>query len=225
MSKKPAIILFTTISFVMILTILIMKMVTSNEEILLANDKEHIDTNVFLIVDDLKNAIGQKLLENKSNLDEFVSSSSDNTIKYNNIHVDFSLEKIYKPYNLNNIFQNKDIEDIKKFFSNNELDFEEFYFFLNEHFSTYNMKEITLENDRQIKDILYSFQEYNLQNDVNLLFNNFTYFTMEQSDKYYQCNLLITIDKYTYKSRFLYNLNNLNKNNIKVHSFEITIAS
>ena len=87
------------------------------------------------------------------------------------------------------------------------------------------MNKITLSNNKQVENILKSFQNYIQSKNITVLINNFTYFKINKNDKYYRCDLFIDIDKYKYKSSFIYNLNELNKNNIKVRDFEITIAS
>ena len=222
---KPAVILFTTISFVMIITVLIMKMLHNNEELLVSSDKDFVDAQALLIVNDLKNIIGKRLFENKSTIEEFVNGQGDSLINNNNMTIKISITKFDRQYNLNDVLKKNKNEKIKNFFLENELNYEDFTSFIENHFISYDIDKINLANNKQVEGILKSFQDYINSNNLSILINNFTYFKINKNDKYYRCNLLINIDKFQYKSSFIYNIEKLEKNNIKVQDFEITIAS
>lgn len=219
---KSAIILFTTISFVMTITLLIMQIINNNEKLITVDSKTTIDTQALLIINDLKNEIGKQLINKKDQIYELVDK--DNYIEYKNIQVKFYIKEFLNPFNLNDFLKDKDLSNVKKYFEENELDFEEFKFFIDDYFSSYDSKKIKLESNSQVEKILFRFSNQEKISSTKNLVNKFTYFNIGKNDQYFVCNVFIKIDQTIYRSDFIYNLKELNEKSIKVRDFEITIS-
>lgn len=219
---KPAIILFTTITFVVLITLLIMQMINNNDKLLTVDNKSTLDTQALLIVNDLKREVGKLLINKKNEVYEVIGK--DSFIEYEDIKVKFIIDEFMNPFNINNILKNKNETLIKKYFEENDLDFDEFKFFIRDYFSDYDIKKIKISKNRQVEKILFKFNEFTSLKNVNKLIEKFTYFDIEKKDQYFFCKLYINIGGEAYKSSFIYNLKELNKKNIKVRDFEITVS-
>lgn len=220
---KPSIILFTTITFVISITLLIMQMINNNDKLITSNNKDRLDTQALLIISNLKNEIGILLLNKKDNLDEIVGQ--ENFIEYREINIKFKIEEFINPFNINKILKNKEMPLLEKYFEKNSLELIEFENFMNEYFAENDRKEIKIYRNSQVKKIILELKkalpQFNKIKDLN---EQFTYFDIKRNDKYFICNVNIKISQVIYKSSFIYNLNKLNKDSIKVKDFEITIS-
>lgn len=219
---KPAIILFTTITFVISITLLIMQMINNNEKLLTVDNKSTLDIQALLIINDLKREIGKLLINKKNEVYEVIGK--DTFIEYKDIRVKFVIDEFVNPFNINNILKSKNETLLKKYFEENDLDFNEFKFFIRDYFSNYDIKKIKISRNSQVEKILFKFNEFTSLKNANKLIEKFTYFDIEKKDQYFLCKLYINIDGEAYRSSFIYNLKELNKKNIKVRDFEITVS-
>ncbi len=218
---KKSIILLSTLFFISTISILILDNMNNTNSLLEESNADFINTQAMLSINNYKNEIGKLLIKHKSIVEEKLPLSIPLNIK--NISALISLKKYDRIYDINTIISNKEEnnKDIKEFFSIHNIDYDSFAYFLKNYMnSMYKVNKIN--SFKQIDKIIEEYKKSVDNNDIETIKDSLGFIKHTKKSNLIFCNLDLKIANKTFASEFIYDLNTIKEDNIKVRNFELT---
>ena len=218
---KKSIILLSTLFFISTISILILDNMNNTNSLLEESNADFINTQAMLSINNYKNEIGKLLIKHKSIVEEKLPLSIPLNIK--NISALISLKKYDRIYDINTIISNKEEnnKDIKEFFSIHNIDYDSFAYFLKNYMnSMYKVNKIN--SFKQIDKIIEEYKKSVDNNDIETIKDSLGFIKHTKKSNLIFCNLDLKIANKTFASEFIYDLNTIKEDDIKVRNFELT---
>jgi hypothetical protein len=227
---KKAIILLSSLFFIMMLSVIILDNLTKSNDLLDVHSSEFSNTQALLLVNNLKEEIGKMLLQNKASLelmfdDETLSANLPLAIE--GMKINGTLFKLEEAYDINTIFSDDPLKykRLEAFFVQNSVDYEGFKYFALQYLQDIDNSVKTFEFKQQLNKAIQSYVKQSGFSEMNTIIEYLWFFDVlkETSQvKYVLCELDFDVANNKYRSSFLYNIDELKENLIKVSEFEFT---
>ena len=208
---KKGVVLLITILFIITISTLILKNLDDTEKYIKESNYLFDNSQVLILVNDLKNEVANLLIKHKDDVDEALEGGlfeKDLIVDISNIKIQFNLKK-YDKADINQLKDEKS-KTIEKLFDNNQIP--SYELFRNIYFEKLQNKNKIVESYKQLNDIINMFYERTYNEEV---------FKLEQilgiidSENIYELNIYIQTNNNIVAQYLI-------KNDGKVKYFEIS---
>ncbi len=216
---KKSIILLSTLFFISTILVFILDNMKDTNNLLKESNIDFINTQAIISINNYKDEIGKLLIKHKNIVEKQLPLSIPLNIE--NISVLVNLKSYDRIYDINTIINKKGNQDIKEFFSLNNIDYDSFEYFLRNYMnSMYKVTKVT--NFKQINKIIKAYTKSVDNNEIQNIQDSLGFTKYTEKSNLILCNLDIKISNKTFISEFVYDLNTIKESDIKVKDFELT---
>ena len=218
---KKSIILLSTLFFISTISLLILDNMKNTDSLLEESNIDFIRTQAIISIDNYINEIGKLLIKHKSIVEEKLPLSIPFDIE--GISALINLKKYGRTYDINTIISKEEAkkEDIKEFFSIHNVDYDSFAYFLKNYMNSMH-KVSKVSSFKQIDKIIEEYIKSVDNDEIYNIKDSLSFIKYTEKSNLILCNLDITIDNRIFASEFIYDLDVIKDNNIKVKNFELT---